>query len=74
MVAKEIKIFLKMKNKGWLTIPKIIIKHGKMIRNKRLVQTVLCLSFISVSTCIFFIFCVDIITIRDFNLNSNRKK
>ena len=73
MVAKEIKIFLKMKNKGWLTIPKIIIKHGKMIRNKRLVQTVLRLSFISVNTCIF-IFCVDIIIIRDFNLNSNRKK
>ena len=30
MVASNIKIFLKMKNKGWLSIEKNVMKYGKV--------------------------------------------
>ena len=41
MVMNDIKTFLKMKNKGWLTMEKIVMKFGEMLGNKRLVQKML---------------------------------
>lgn len=41
MVMNDIKTLLKMKNKGWLTMEKIVMKFGEMLGNKRLVQKML---------------------------------
>ena len=46
MVASVIKTYLKIKNKSWMTIEKIILTCGKTLSDKRLIQKVLGSSFI----------------------------